>query len=230
MNKISKRFKQLQNLVTQESYSLVEAIYLLKKLQSTKFIESVEAHIALNVNPKYTDQQLRASVTLPHGTGQKLKIAVLAEVENKTAFLEQGADIVGNEDLLTDIGQEKINFDILITTPSLMPKLTKLGKILGPKSLMPSPKAGTVVQNISEAIQDFRKGKIEYRTDKTGIIHLSFGKTTFLESNLQENLLKIYESIEKNKPASIKGKYFKTIYLCTSMSPSIRINLNTLKI
>ncbi len=230
MNKISKRFKQLQNLVTQESYSLVEAIYLLKKLQSTKFIESVEAHIALNVNPKYTDQQLRASVTLPHGTGQKLKIAVLAEVENKTAFLEQGADIVGNEDLLTDIGQEKINFDILITTPSLMPKLTKLGKILGPKSLMPSPKAGTVVQNISEAIQEFRKGKIEYRTDKTGIIHLSFGKTTFLESNLQENLLKIYESIEKNKPASIKGKYFKTIYLCTSMSPSIRINLNTLKI
>lgn len=230
MNKISKRFKQLQNLVTQESYSLVEAIYLLKKLQSTKFIESVEAHIALNVNPKYTDQQLRASVTLPHGTGQKLKIAVLAELENKTAFLEQGADIVGNEDLLTDIGQEKINFDILITTPSLMPKLTKLGKILGPKSLMPSPKAGTVVQNISEAIQEFRKGKIEYRTDKTGIIHLSFGKTTFLESNLQENLLKIYESIEKNKPASIKGKYFKTIYLCTSMSPSIRINLNTLKI
>jgi len=230
MNKISKRFNQLQNLVTQESYSLVEAIYLLKKLQSTKFIESVEAHIALNVNPKYTDQQLRASVTLPHGTGQKLKIAVLAEVENKTAFLEQGADIVGNEDLLTDIGQEKINFDILITTPSLMPKLTKLGKILGPKSLMPSPKAGTVVQNISEAIQDVRKGKIEYRTDKTGIIHLSFGKTTFLESNLQENLLKIYESIEKNKPASIKGKYFKTIYLCTSMSPSIRINLNTLKI
>ena len=230
MNKISKRFKQLQNLVTQESYSLVEAIYLLKKLQSTKFIESVEAHIALNVNPKYTDQQLRASVTLPHGTGQKLKIAVLAEVENKTAFLEQGADIVGNEDLLTDIGQEKINFDILITTPSLMPKLTKLGKILGPKSLMPSPKAGTVVQNISEAIQEFRKGKIEYRTDKTGIVHLAFGKTTFLESNLQENLLKIYESIEKNKPATIKGKYFKTIYICTSMSPSIRLNLNTFKI
>lgn len=230
MTKISKRFKQLKSLVTQESYSLVEAISLLKKLQSTKFIESVEAHIALNINPKYTDQQLRASVTLPHGTGQKLKIAVLAELENKTTFLEQGADIVGNEDLLTEISQENINFDILITTPSLMPKLTKLGKILGPKSLMPSPKAGTVVQNISEAIQEFRKGKIEYRTDKTGIVHLAFGKTTFLESNLQENLLKIYESIEKNKPATIKGKYFKTIYICTSMSPSIRLNLNTFKI
>lgn len=230
MTKISKRFKQLKSLVTQESYSLVEAIFLLKKLQSTKFIESVEAHIALNINPKYTDQQLRASVTLPHGTGQKLKIAVLAELENKTTFLEQGADIVGNEDLLTEISQENINFDILITTPSLMPKLTKLGKILGPKSLMPSPKAGTVVQNISEAIQEFRKGKIEYRTDKTGIVHLAFGKTTFLESNLQENLLKIYESIEKNKPATIKGKYFKTIYICTSMSPSIRLNLNTFKI
>lgn len=229
MNKISKRFKQLKILINHEAYSLVEAITLLKKMQSTKFIESVEAHIALNVNPKYADQQLRASLTLPHGTGQKLKIAVLTELENKSAILDQGADIVGNEDLLDEISRGNINFDVLITTPSLMPKLAKLGKILGPKALMPSPKAGTVVQNISEAIHEFKKGKIEYRTDKTGIVHLSFGKTTFSEKALQENLLKIYESIEKNKPTSVKGKYFKTIYICTSMSPSIRINLSTLK-
>lgn len=229
MAKLSKRITKLRSLITKESYSFDEAVSLLKELKSTKFLESVEAHVSLNLDPKYADQQLRTSLTLPNGTGKSLRIAVFTESENVKNVLEMGATIAGSDDLLEEITLGKLNFDILITTPALMPKLAKLGKILGPKALMPSPKSGTVTQNLKETINEFKKGKLEFRADKTGIVHLSFGKVDFNQNQLKENLLAVYNSIEKNKPTGVKGKYFNSFYICTTMSPSIKIDLASFK-
>lgn len=229
MKKNSKRFQKSKSLITKEYYAVTEAISLLKNFEMAKFTESVEAHVSLNIDPKYADQQLRTSLVLPNGTGKDLRIAVFTESDNVQNVLEYGANIAGSDDLLEEIGKGNIAFDILITTPQLMPKLTKLGKILGPKSLMPSPKSGTVTTNLKEAIKEFKKGKLEYRSDKTGIVHLTFGKISFSNQSLVENLLTVYESIEKNKPSGVKGKYFDSFYICTTMSPSLRIDLSSLK-
>jgi large subunit ribosomal protein L1 len=228
MKKISKRIKNLQTLIKNEKYSSKDGIVLVKKLAQAKFVESIEAHISLNIDPKYANQQLRTSLILPHGTGKTLKIAVFTENENIKEALNLGADYAGAEDLLEKIAQGNIDFDVLITSPSLMPKLTKLGKILGPKGLMPSPKSGTVSTDLKNSINDFKKGKVEYRADKTGIVHLNFGKANFTEQQLKENLQTLYQSIEKNRPSGIKGKYFKSFYICTTMSPSIQLELNSL--
>jgi large subunit ribosomal protein L1 len=229
MKKYSKRFKKLKDLLIQENYSLDQGISLVKKCGTAKFVESVEAHISLNIDPKYANQQLRTSLILPNGTGKILRIAVFTEPENISEVLKMGATIAGADDLLNEINAGKLEFDILITTPHLMPKLTKLGRILGPKGLMPSPKSGTVTQNIKETINEFQKGKLEYRADKTGIVHLSFGKVDFSSAQLKENLLAIYTSIEKNRPTGVKGKYFKSFTICTTMSPSLSLELNSLK-
>lgn len=229
MTKISKRIKQLKSLIQKDFYSFDEAIDLVKNFESVKFIESIEAHVCLNIDPKYANQQLRTSLILPNGTGKSLRIAVLTESENVKNVLEMGATIAGADDLLEDINLGKLNFDVLITTPQLMPKLAKLGKILGPKALMPSPKSGTVTQNLKETISEFKKGKLEYRADKTGIVHLSFGKINFDKNQLKENLLAVFNSIEKNKPTGVKGKYFNSFYICTTMSPSIRLDLTSFK-
>jgi len=229
MKKYSKRVKILKSLITKDLYSLDEAMPLLKNLGNAKFIESVEAHISLNIDPKYANQQLRTSLVLPNGTGKSLRIAVLTETDYVKEMLENGATIAGSDDLIEEINSGKLNFDLLITTPQLMPKLAKLGRILGPKGLMPSPKSGTVTQNLKEAINEFKKGKLEYRADKTGIVHLSFGKISFLENELKENLIAVYNSLEKNKPSGVKGKYFKSFNICTTMSPSISLELSTFK-
>jgi len=229
MKKYSKRIKNLQTLITQETYSFEEGISLLKKIGTAKFIESVEAHVSLNIDPKYANQQLRTSLVLPNGTGKELRIAVFTEADYVNEALNVGATIAGYEDLVEDIGNGKLNFDLLITTPQLMPKLAKLGRVLGPKGLMPSPKSGTVTQNIPQAIAEFKKGKLEYRADKTGIVHLSFGKTSFSIQQLEENLLAVYNSIEKNKPVGVKGRYFKSFNVCTTMSPGIKLELASLK-
>jgi large subunit ribosomal protein L1 len=144
-------------------------------------------------------------------------------------MLKMGATVAGSDDLVESIAAGKLDFDILITTPQLMPKLAKLGRVLGPKGLMPSPKSGTVTQNLKETINEFKKGKIEYRADKTGIVHLNFGKANFSEKELKENLLAVYNSIEKNKPSGVKGKYFKSFFICTTMSPSIKLELSSFK-
>lgn len=227
MKKLSKRLIQLNSLKTKKIYSFSESVQLLKEFKSAKFIESAEAHISLNIDPKYANQQLRTSLILPNGTGKSLRIGVFTESDNVKKVLEMGATIAGSDDLLEEISLGNLNFDVLITTPDLMPKLAKLGKILGPKALMPSPKSGTVSQNLKETIAEFKKGKIEYRADKTGIVHLNFGKIDFGSKELQENLLAVYQSIEKNKPTGVKGKYFKSFHICTTMSPSIKIDLNT---
>jgi large subunit ribosomal protein L1 len=229
MKKESKRLRNLRSLVTQSAYSLDEGIELIKKLGTAKFTESVEAHVSLNIDPKYGNQQLRTSLVLPNGTGNNLRIAVFSEPDYVKEMLKLGANVAGSDDLIEDINAGKLNFDILITTPQLMPKLAKLGRILGPKGLMPSPKSGTVTQNLGEAINEFKKGKLEYRADKTGIVHLIFGKVDFSIEQLKENLLSVYNSIEKNKPSGVKGKYFKTFNICTTMSPSVKLELSALK-
>lgn len=233
IKKQSKRIKLLTTLISNQNKSLFlldEGIELLKKLSTTKFVESVEAHISLNIDPKYGNQQLRSSLVLPNGTGNNLKIAVFTEPDYINEALQMGATIAGSDDLLEDMTNGKLDFDILITTPQLMPKLAKLGRVLGPKGLMPSPKSGTVTSNLKEAINEFKKGKLEYRADKTGIVHLIFGKANFSESQLKENLLAVYSSIEKNKPSGVKGKYFKSFNICTTMSPGLKLDINSMKI
>jgi large subunit ribosomal protein L1 len=229
MKKLSKRISKLNSLKTKEIYNFQEGIKLIKQFESVKFLESVEAHISLNIDPKYANQQLRTSLILPHGTGKNLRIAVFTDSENSKRALEMGATIAGSDDLLEEISAGITNFDVLITTPDLMPKLARLGKILGPKALMPSPKSGTVTQNLKESINEFKKGKLEYRADKTGVVHLNFGKINFTDQQLEENLASVYESIEKNKPSGVKGKYFKSFYICTTMSPSIKLDFTTFK-
>jgi large subunit ribosomal protein L1 len=229
MTKLSKRRKEIESLVTEDSYSFNDAVKILKQIGKAKFVESVEAHIALNIDPKYANQQLRASLVLPNGTGKSLRIAVLVDDDDIQYALDAGATIAGSDNLLEEISGGKLDFDILITTPRLMPKLAKLGRVLGPKGLMPSPKAGTVATNVVEAIDEFKKGKLEYRADKTGIVHLSFGKVNFSEEQLKENLLAVFNSVEKNKPSGVKGRYFKSFSICTTMSPSIRLELNSFK-
>jgi large subunit ribosomal protein L1 len=230
MKKLTKRREQINKLITKDLYSPEEAIKILQETSMAKFIESAEAHISLNIDPKYGNQQLRTSLVLPNGTGNSIRIAVFSEPELANEYLKLGASKAGGDDLLSEIIGGKIDFDLLITTPQLMPKLTKLGKILGPKGLMPSPKSGTVTPNIPEAINEFKKGKLEYRADKTGIVHLNFGKLNFSEKELKENLVTVFQSIEKNKPSGVKGKYFKTFNICATMSPSINLDLNSFKV
>jgi len=227
MRKLSRRqnenLKKIKNVVHS---SLEEAINLLQDTATAKFIESVELHANLNIDPKYADQQLRTTVTLPHGVGKSARIAVLTNETNFTVAKEGGADIVGSQELIDDISQGNINFDLLIATPDMMPKLAKLGRVLGPKGLMPSPKAGTVSTNLTETLSEFKKGKFEYKADKTGVVHVSFGKANFSKNQLMENLISLYQSIQQNRPTGVKGKYFKSLFICTSMGPSIQLDLN----
>ena len=227
MRKLSRRqnenLKKIKNVVHS---SLEEAINLLQDTATAKFIESVELHANLNIDPKYADQQLRTTVTLPHGVGKSARIAVLTNESNFPEAKEGGADIIGSQELIDDISQGNINFDLLIATPDMMPKLAKLGRVLGPKGLMPSPKAGTVSTNLTETLSEFKKGKFEYKADKTGVVHVSFGKANFSKNQLMENLISLYQSIQQNRPTGVKGKYFKSLFICTSMGPSIQLDLN----
>ena len=169
---------------------------------------------------------MRTTVTLPHGVGKVTRIAVLTNEANFNEAKEGGADIVGSQELIDDISQGTINFDLLVATPDMMPKLAKLGRVLGPKGLMPSPKAGTVSTNLTETLSEFKKGKFEYKADKTGVVHVSFGKANFSKNQLIENLTSLYQSIQQNRPSGVKGKYFKSLFICTSMGPSIQLDLN----
>ena len=227
MQKLSRRQKENQTKITNSVFSNIEeAIIKLKETSTVNFIESVELHVNLNVDTKQADQQLRTTVTLPHGTGKLIKIAVLTDTLNINEAKLAGADIIGNDDLVDQISKGEIDFDLLIATSDMMPKLAKLGRILGPKGLMPSPKSGTVTSNLTETITDFKKGKFEYKTDKTGTVHVNFGKANFTTIQLTENLKSLYTSIEQNRPPGVKGKYFKSLFLCTSMSPSIKLDLD----
>lgn len=229
MKKISKRREQVNKKVDSKMYSPSEAVSLLIETATAKFIESAEVHIALNIDPKYSDQQLRTTLILPKGTGKTKRIAVLLQNEKLTAEIEELADLVGGEDLIEVITKGQLDFDILLATPDMMPKLAKLGRVLGPKGLMPSPKAGTVTNDIIGALNEFKQGKVEYRADKTGIVHLSFGKVNFTPEALLENLTSLYTSVEQNKPTGVKGRYFKTFSICSTMGPSILVDFTAFK-
>ena len=227
MRKQSRRHKENIKKTKNNVYSnLEEAIVTLKETSTTKFVETVELHANLNIDPKYADQQLRTTVTLPHGIGKQVTIAVLTNEENFEEAQSADADIIGNDDLIEKITQGDINFNLLVATPNMMPKLAKLGRVLGPKGLMPSPKSGTVSSNLETTLTEFKKGKFEYKADKTGIVHVSFGKSDFSNTQLVENLKALYNSIEKNRPSGVKGKYFKSLYICTTMGSSIQLDLN----
>jgi large subunit ribosomal protein L1 len=225
MRKISRRHKENLERIKKAVYSNVaEAIVLLKETATAKFVESVELHANLNIDPKYADQQLRTTVTLPNGIGKQVIIAVLTDEENFEEAKIANADIIGNDDLIEQITRSNINFDLLIATPNMMPKLAKLGRILGPKGLMPSPKSGTVTSTLTETLNEFKKGKFEYKADKTGIVHVNFGKSNFTNQQLVENVKALYQSIEQNRPSGVRGKYFKNLYISTTMGSSIKLD------
>ena len=228
MRKLSRRHKKNVEKTKNKIYeNLNEAIQTLKETATAGFVESVELHANLNIDPKYGDQQLRTTVTLPHGIGKQVKIAVLTNDENYDEAAKAGADIIGNDELIENITQGNIDFDLLIATPNMMPKLAKLGRVLGPKGLMPSPKSGTVSNTLSTTLTDFKKGKYEYKADKAGIVHVTIGKVNFTEQQLIENLQSFYNSIEKNRPSGVKGKYFKSLSICSTMGPSIKLDSNS---
>lgn len=227
MHKLSRRQKNnIQKIENQPYLDIEQAIQIIKETATAKFNETVEFHVNLNIDPKYADQQLRTAMTLPNGSGKTTTIAVLTNENNFEEAQNAGADIVGNDDLINLISQGNINFDLLIATPEIMPKLAKLGRVLGPKGLMPSPKSGTVTTTLTNTLSEFKKGKFEYKADKTGIVHVTFGKADFTTLQLIENLTAVYKSIEQNRPSGVKGKYFKSLYICSTMGPSIQLDLS----
>ena len=207
----------------------LEAIQLVKDNATAKFDETIEAHIRLGIDPKYTDQQLRTTVALPKGTGQKVRIAVIAKGEKVAEASQSGADLAGEEDLIEKINKGEMNFDLLISTPDMMPKVAKLGRVLGPRGLMPNPKAGTVTTDLNGAIQEFKAGKLEFRADRAGIVHVRFGKASFSADDLLENLKVLFETIDKNKPSGAKGRYWKSFYITSTMGASVEVDFASLQ-
>lgn len=227
--KISKRLKALKTKVEERPYEPLEALNLLKETATAKFPESAEAHIRLGIDPKYTDQQLRTTVVLPKGTGQTIRVAVIAKGEKVNEATMAGAEVVGSEELIDEIAKGRMDFDLLIATPDVMPQVAKLGKILGPRGLMPSPKGGTVATDLTQAIAEFKAGKLEFRADRTGIVHVMFGKAAFPAEDLLTNLKALQECIDRNRPSGAKGRYWRTIYISATMGPSIEVDINALR-
>jgi len=227
---VSRRKAALDVEVDKEKlYEPAEAVALVKKLCSAKFTETIELHGNLNLDPKYNDQQIRTTVSLPAGTGKSVRVAVLAEGPAADAAKAAGADLVGMGDLIESISAGEIDFEVLIATPPAMPKLAKLGKVLGPKGLMPSPKAGTVSPDPAAAVAEFKAGKLEFRTDKQGIVHIPLGKSDFTEKNLELNLAALSDVIEKNRPTGCKGKLWNSASICSTMGPGVKLDLSALK-
>jgi len=227
--KVSRRLQALLEKVEDRDYTPLEALALLKETATAKFAEAAEAHIRLGIDPKYTDQQLRTTVALPKGTGQIIRVAVIARGEKVTEATNAGADIAGSEELIDQIQKGFMEFDKLIATPDVMPQVAKLGKLLGPRGLMPSPKGGTVTFDIASAIAEFKAGKLEYRADRTGIVHVMFGKTAFSPEDLLINLKALQESVDRNRPSGAKGRYWRSLYISSTMGPSIAIDISALR-
>lgn len=229
MKKVSRRLEELRKKVEERPYQPLEALNLLKETATAKFPESAEAHIRLGIDPKYADQQLRTTVALPKGTGQIVRVAVIARGEKVTEASNAGADVVGSEELIDEIQKGRMDFDKLIATPDVMPQVAKLGKLLGPRGLMPSPKGGTVTFDIAAAIEEFKAGKLEFRADRTGIVHILFGKASFSAQDLLVNLKALQETIDRNRPSGAKGRYWRSVYISSTMGPSIEVDINALR-
>lgn len=228
--RISKRLREATAKVDRDrAYEPLEALALLKETATAKFDETAEAHVRLGIDPKYTDQQLRTTVSFPKGTGQAVRVAVIARGEKVKEASDAGADIVGSEELIEEIQKGMMDFEVLIATPDMMPKIAKLGRQLGPKGLMPSPKGGTVTTDLAGAISEFKAGKQEFRADRTGIVHLMFGKASFPAEDLLLNLKALQETIDRNRPSGAKGRYWRSIYVSASMGPSIQVDISSLR-
>jgi large subunit ribosomal protein L1 len=229
MPKVSKRYAALSSKVDDRPYLPLEAIELVKTNANARFDETMEAHVRLGIDPKYTDQQLRTTVALPHGTGQSIRIAVIARGEAVAAAKAAGADLAGDDDLVEQIAGGVMEFDLLIATPDMMPKVAKLGRVLGPRGLMPNPKAGTVTTDLAGAINEFKAGKLEFRADRTGIVHVRFGKASFTTAQLLDNLKALQETIDRNKPSGAKGRYWRSLYVTSTMGPSVAVDFSALQ-
>jgi large subunit ribosomal protein L1 len=227
--KVSKKRKAVnEKLEKDKVYSLEQATALIKTLNTTKFNSSVDVHVRLGVDPRKPDQALRGTVSLPHGTGKSKTVLVLCPAEKENEAKEAGADYVGLDEYLEKIGGGWTDIDVIISTPSVMPKLGRLGKILGPRNLMPNPKSGTVTENVGDAVREVKKGKIAFKIDKFGIIHTSVGRISFEPNQLLENAKEMITTLAKMKPSSAKGIYFKSIYLATTMSPALQIDVKSI--
>lgn len=227
LSRRSKAYRASYELIEKgKAYPISEAIDLIKKTSKTKFDATVEIHINLNVDPKQADQNVRDTLVLPAGSGKTLTVAVYTD--DPSAAKTAGADIAGSDDLLGDIDKGKLNFDILITTPALMPKLAKYARALGPRGLMPSPRNSTVTADITKAVKEAKAGRVEYRVDSNGIIHLGIGKVSFTDDALKENLTAVISNIRSNKPSSVKSTFFNSVVLTTTMGPPVILDVSSL--
>lgn len=224
--KKGKRYVESAKLVDRATlYDVDEAVSILKKTANAKFDETIEAHIRLGVDGRHADQQVRGAVVLPHGTGKTVRVLVFAKGDKVAEAEAAGADFVGGDELVPRIQKEGwLDFDVVVATPDMMGIVGRLGRILGPKGLMPNPKAGTVTMDIAKAIADIKAGKIEYRLDKTNIIHVPVGKASFTEEQLADNFQTLIDAINKAKPAAVKGQYLKSVTLTSTMGPGVKVN------
>lgn len=229
VKKLSRRMRALLEKLEDKAYEPIEALKLLKETATAKFDETAETHIRLGIDPKYSDQQLRTTVIFPKGTGQSVRVAVIARGEKVQQASNAGADLVGSEELIDEIQKGMMDFEVLIATPDMMPKVAKLGRLLGPRGLMPSPKGGTVTTDIEAAIEEFKAGKQEFRADRTGIVHVMFGKASFAPEDLLINLKALQEVIDRNRPSGAKGRYWRSVFVSASMGPSIQVDISTLR-
>ncbi len=224
------RKEKLANIDFSKSYNPVEAIKILKKNAFAKFDETLEIAINLKINSEKTDQNIKGVMNLPKGSGKSIRVAVIAKGDKAKEASEAGANIVGDEDLIQQVSSGQINFDLLIATPDMMPVIAKIGKILGPKGLMPNPKLGTVTQEVSKAVKNAKSGQVQYKNDKAGIVHAGIGKLNFNEEDLLENIKAFYSSIQKSKPDSIKGSFIKKVTIASTMGFGLEINAGDLRV
>jgi ribosomal protein L1 len=224
-----KKYQEAAKKIEEDKlYSLAEALAMAPKTSPVKFDASVEVHVRLGVDPRQADQNIRSTVSLPHGTGKKIRVAVFAPSDQHDAAKKAGADIVGEEDFLQLLDKDQLDFDVLIATPQLMPRLGKYARSLGPRGLMPNPKSGTVAADVAKATKEAKAGKVEYRVDKQAIVHLAIGKVSFGGDKLVDNAKVFFESIATNKPSSLKGTYIKTVSVSTTQGPGIKVDIASL--
>ncbi|MCK9574236.1 MAG: 50S ribosomal protein L1 [Candidatus Omnitrophica bacterium] len=226
MKKKSKRYQEAAKLVdVSKAYSIEDAVSILKSMPHAKYDETLEVSCQVGIDPKQTDQAVRGSVVLPHGTGKQVKVIVFCEPEKEAEAKEAGADFIGSQELADKINKEGwFEFDCCISTPSMMKVVSKLGKVLGPRGLMPSPKTGTVTDNVSYAIKEAKRGKIDFRMDKASCVHVGLGKISFSKEQLADNVHAFMDALNNARPASIKGEFIKSLSLSTTISPSVRLN------
>ncbi len=229
MKKRSKRYREMAKLIEPKEYSLEEALELLKKTATAKFDETVEVSVRLGVDPRHADQIVRGTVALPHGLGKPVRVLVIAKGEKAEEAQNAGADYVGYEEYIEKIQQGWLDFDVVVATPDAMRDLGKLGKKLGPRGLMPNPKSGTVTMNIGPTVTEIKAGKIDFRVDKTGIVHTGIGKASFDKDKLRDNLKSLMQTIIRMRPATAKGTYLKSICISNSMGPGIHLVTNPME-